>query len=220
MAMLLHLDRIPRLHNILAAAFGWILLAGFLVIPGTFTALQKSEAYQAANDNEASQVANTVVKSIDNVPLVYVSAFLSGIGALGCIWLWLRWRKNYVWLINRVFLPTLMSSLAGVLSTVVNVYSAQEGVWSVTAKIAAIVTGSCAGVSLALFCLYNFWALKGIKKRHEEEFPEELKYQDTQRSGKSDSASKRAEKQKNRESLVEKVKRKAHEPPIQPGSVV
>lgn len=98
-----------------------------------------------------------------------------------------------------------MSSLAGVLSIIVNVYSAQEGVWSVTAKIAAIVTGSCAGVSIILFLVYNFWALKGIKKRHEEEFPEEMR---------------RKEKQKKRESLVEKVKRKAHEPPAQPGSIV
>ena len=91
------------------------------------------------------------------------------------------------------------------MSTIVNVYSAQEGVWSVTAKIAAIVTGSCAGVSLVLFIVYNFWALKSVKKRHEEEFPEETK---------------RKEKQKKRESLVEKVKRKAHEPPMQPGSIV
>lgn len=34
MEMLLHLDKIPRLDNILASVFTWILLAGFLVIPG------------------------------------------------------------------------------------------------------------------------------------------------------------------------------------------
>lgn len=101
--------------------------------------------------------------------------------------------------------PTLLSSLAGVLSTIVNVYSAQDGVWSVTAKIAAIVTGSCAGVSLLLFLLYHYWALRGIKKEHEKEFPEEYR---------------RKEKRKRRESFVEKVKRKAHEPPTQPGSIV
>jgi hypothetical protein len=98
-----------------------------------------------------------------------------------------------------------LSSLAGVLSTIVNVYSAREGVWSVTAKIAAIVTGSCAGVSLALFLIYNFWALKGVRKQHDEEFPDEYR---------------RKEKQKKRESVMEKVKRKAHEPAIQPGSIV
>jgi hypothetical protein len=104
MEMLLHLDRIPRIHNILAAAFGWILLAGFLVIPGTFTSFKKSEAYRNASSDDASQIASDILDAVDNVPLVYVSAFLSGIGALGCIWLWYRWRRNYVWLINRIFL--------------------------------------------------------------------------------------------------------------------
>lgn len=101
--------------------------------------------------------------------------------------------------------PTVLSSLAGVLTTVVNVYSARDGVWSITAKIAAIVTGSCAGVSLALFLIYNFWALRGVRKEHNEEFPEEYRKQ---------------EKQKQRESFMDKMKRKAHEPAIQPGSVV
>lgn len=104
MEMLLHLDRIPRLHNILAAAFGWILLAGFLVIPGTFTTFKKSETYENASGDDASRIAAEIVKAIDNIPLLYISAALSGVGALGCIVLWGRWRRNYVWLINRIFL--------------------------------------------------------------------------------------------------------------------
>ena len=104
MEMLLHLDRIPRMHNILAATFGWILLAGFLVIPGTFTSFQKSKAYEDATGEEASKIASEILKAINNVPLLYISAALSGIGALGCIWLWFRWSSNYVWLINRIFL--------------------------------------------------------------------------------------------------------------------
>jgi hypothetical protein len=104
MEMLLHLDRIPKFHNILAAAFGWILLAGFLVIPGTFTSFRDTEAYENASGDDASRIANQIVNAVENVPLVYVSAFLSGIGAVGCIGLWIRWRRNYVWLINRIFL--------------------------------------------------------------------------------------------------------------------
>lgn len=104
MEMLLHSDQIPKLHNILAAIFGWILLAGFLVIPGTFTSFKDSRTYQNATGDEASDIANSIVNAVDNVPLIYVSAVLSGLGALGCIWLWLRWRKNYVWLVNRIFL--------------------------------------------------------------------------------------------------------------------
>lgn len=104
MEMLLHLDRIPRLHNILAASFGWILLAGFLIIPGTFTSFKETEAYENASGDDASRLASQILKAIDNVPLLYVSAISSGVGALGCLWLWYRWRRNYVWLINRIFL--------------------------------------------------------------------------------------------------------------------
>lgn len=74
-----------------------------------------------------------------------------------------------------------------------------------TAKIAAIVTGSCAGISFMLFAVYNFWALSGVKRRHNKEFPEELR---------------RKEKQKKKETLIDTVKRKAHEPALQPGSIV
>ena len=91
------------------------------------------------------------------------------------------------------------------LSTVVNVYTARDGVWSVTAKIAVWVTGGCAGVTILLFVLYNFWLLHRVRRRHEESFPEELR---------------RKEKKKQNETLTEKVKRKAHEPPLQPGSLV
>jgi hypothetical protein len=60
-------------------------------------------------------------------------------------------------------------------------------------------------VALIVFALYNFWALKGVIKRHDQEFPEDFS---------------RTDKHRKDESLVEKVKRKAHEPAIQPGSIV
>ena len=88
----------------------------------------------------------------------------------------------------------------------VNVYTAQKGVWSITAKITAIVTGACAGIAGVLFGGYNFWVLAKVRDVHERELdPEEYA---------------RRKNRKNRESMVEKVKRKAHEPALQPGSVV
>ena len=87
-----------------------------------------------------------------------------------------------------------------------NVYSAQKGVWSVTAKITAIVTGSCVAVAVVLFALYNFWALDRVRDTHDRELDPE--------------AYERKRNKKNRESVIEKVKRKAHEPALQPGSVV
>lgn len=93
-----------------------------------------------------------------------------------------------------------MNSVAGLITTLVNVYTAQEGVWSVTAKITAIVTGSCVGGAGFLFACYNFWALRRIRKLHDRELG--------------------LEHQHDNETLVEKVKRKAHEPPLQSGGMV
>lgn len=104
MEMLLHLDKIPRLHNIAASAFTWIMLAGFLVVPGTYTKIQTSETFKNANNPDDSGVAHDIVRSIANIGLLWVSGFLALVGTLGCFYLWFRWRQNYVWLINRIFL--------------------------------------------------------------------------------------------------------------------
>lgn len=98
-SMLLHLDDIPRLHNILAAVFTWILLAGFLVIPGTFTTFKNR-----ASGSNSNSVEEAILHSIAHVGLVWVSGAFCIIGAVGCCWLWFRWRQNYVWLINKIFL--------------------------------------------------------------------------------------------------------------------
>lgn len=124
--MLLGLDNVPKIHNILASFFTWILLAGYIVFPATFNKL---------NDKDLDEKANNALKAhalatVRNVPLLYVAAFACGIGVLGCIWLWWKHRGNYVWVINRIFLPSLMNSVAGLISTLVNVYSAQSGTYA------------------------------------------------------------------------------------------
>ncbi|KAL4982527.1 hypothetical protein BDW68DRAFT_170658 [Aspergillus falconensis] len=43
MHMLLDLDYIPWYYNVISSIANWVLLAGYLVIPGTFTSLQKSD---------------------------------------------------------------------------------------------------------------------------------------------------------------------------------
>ena len=61
--MLLALDSIPRLHNMLAGFFTWVLLAGFVLFPGTFTSLQ--------NENVVStgEVGKKVLGAVGHVPL-------------------------------------------------------------------------------------------------------------------------------------------------------
>jgi hypothetical protein len=121
--MLLGLDHVSPIHNILASLFVWILLAGYIVFPATFNKLQNDDL-----DNKAdTRIEKHALNTVRNVPLLYVAAFACGLGVTGCLWLWWQHRKNYVWVINRIFMPALLNSLAGLVSTLVNVYSAQDG---------------------------------------------------------------------------------------------
>ncbi|KAB5572616.1 hypothetical protein GE09DRAFT_1100255 [Coniochaeta sp. 2T2.1] len=164
MAMLLSLDKIPRLHNILAAFFGWILLAGFIVLPGTFTS--NDNAVQRATPG-ANDVLNTVVQS--SLPLSVVAAVCCGIGYLGNLWLSIRWRNNYVWLINRVYIPGTLNALAGLISALTIVYSQHKGTWSVSAKVAVVVESTTCVFYLVLFLLYNNWLLEKVREQHGQE---------------------------------------------------
>ncbi|KAK1247023.1 hypothetical protein MKX08_000825 [Trichoderma sp. CBMAI-0020] len=153
--MLLHQDEIPLVHNILAAAFVWLLLAGFLVFPGTFTSLQKSVE---ANDSNTlgDQAAKLIVRSIKNIPLLVMAAIMCGISVSGMLYLAISHAKNYVWLVNKLFKPGMTNSLAGLVSTLIGVYSQQHGTWSITAKITAMVEGGslCLGMeSITLVAL-------------------------------------------------------------------
>lgn len=103
-----------------------------------------------------------------------------------------------MWLLNKIFLPGALNSFAGLISTLINVYSQQGGTWSITAKVTAIVTGACMVITGLLFVIYNFIVLGKVKQRHEREM----------NSGIGD------------ETITEKIERKAKEPALEPGSVV
>src|SRR3569833_1878338 len=101
--MLLRLDKIPRLHNILATFFNWILLAGFIFFSGAFT----------------------VYDSAQFAAFLSVALVLSYAGLLGIVWLSIRRRNNYVWLLNKIYLPGVFYGLAGLLTSIVSVYTQQ-----------------------------------------------------------------------------------------------
>lgn len=107
-----------------------------------------------------------------------------------------------MWILNKIFLPGCLNSFAGLISTLVNVYSQQGGDWSVTAWVTAAVTGGCMVITGILFALYNFWVLDKVKKRHGQEM---MASNEQGHDG---------------EGLVEKIERKANEPGLEPGSVV
>ncbi|KAJ7472323.1 hypothetical protein B0H11DRAFT_1729668 [Mycena galericulata] len=163
MNMLLALDGIPRLHNILAAFFTWILLAGFVLLPGTFSSLQ------SAGSDVDNQDEKEAIDAVQHLPLFVVAFVCSGIGALGMLWLWWRWSRNFIWLNNRIFLPGAMNSLAGIVSTLVNVYGVQHGVFVTTSKVTLAVTVAAVVVLGALTLTYSLFLLKNVKRAHNRE---------------------------------------------------
>ncbi|KAJ7767180.1 hypothetical protein B0H16DRAFT_1308589 [Mycena metata] len=159
-SMLLAIDDISSINNLLASFFTWILLAGFVLFPGTFTNLQ-----QQTNLNAVESLGVNVIKHVS----LYVIAWVcTGIGAAGMLWLWYRWQANYIWLVNRVFMPGFLNSLAGVLSTVASIFGTQGSTLSVASKSTIIVTATIAGVCGILTGVYMF-LIRGIKKQHDQE---------------------------------------------------
>ncbi|KIM55344.1 hypothetical protein SCLCIDRAFT_1221172 [Scleroderma citrinum Foug A] len=131
--MLLALDDIPQLYNLLGSFFTWILLAGFILFPGTFASWK---------DAPSGSTQSEILAIVNNVPLLVFAWLCTCIGGCGMIWLWWRWQNNYIWIVNRIFVPGLLNSLAGVISTLANVYGSQAGGFSSSAESTIIVTGS------------------------------------------------------------------------------
>lgn len=169
MEMLLALDKVPRLHNILAAFFGWLLLAGFVVFPGTFTSVQAELASSSSSSTAPPDVARALLLDrIDNPPLLVVAAVACGAGALGLLGLAVRWRRNYVWLLGRVFLPAATNALAGLISTLVAVYAQKGGDWSIMARVTGAVEAGDL-VVCGVLCVLTTVMLRWVKREHEKE---------------------------------------------------
>lgn len=198
MEMLLGLDKIPRLDNILVSFFGWLVLAGFVVFPGTFTSIR-----QISNDSglaDQSDTAGAILHRVQNVPLVVIATLVCAVGAAGLGWLTWRWRSNYVWLLNKIFLPGATNALAGLISTLITVYTQKNGDWSIMAKVSvAVETGMFAACGF-LFVLCTL-VLRWIKRSHRKEM-------------------KRLGREPDDEGLLERAGRRLKEPAVEPQSVV
>ncbi|KAL4888209.1 hypothetical protein BDV59DRAFT_211419 [Aspergillus ambiguus] len=165
--MLVELDCMPWYYNLLAGLGHWLLLAGYLVIPGTFTSLQKSKALEdRLYDSEAGK---TVLHTIQNPPLVGIAVGLLVLGSLLLGWAFWENRSNYIWLIDRVFMPTFLNGVAGLMTCIVNVYTARDGDWSIMALLTIITTGLAVSVFMGLLVIYKFGKLVKVKQEHELE---------------------------------------------------
>ncbi|KAJ7759352.1 hypothetical protein DFH07DRAFT_867917 [Mycena maculata] len=159
--MLLALDSIPPLYNILASFFTWILLAGFVLFPGTFTNLQ--------TNNQLGGLGVAAVNVIKHVSLFVIAWVCTAIGAAGMGYLWYRWQANYIWLVNKIFMPGFLNSLAGILSTLSSVLGSQGATLSIGSKSTIIVTSSICGICGGLTAFYMLVLIRRLKKQHDAE---------------------------------------------------
>ena len=174
--MLLSLDKIPRLHNILVSCFAWILLAGFVILPGSFTnwkSLEELDSHDSdvqPNTHRQNPFSSSVTGTRGTV-VAAVGLACIGIGATGAAWLAVRWRKNYVWLLNKLYMPLMLNGLAGVVATFTHVYTGQQrgGRWPAQAVVAIGIEAGILVLSALLFTVYNFWLLRWVRNEHDRQ---------------------------------------------------
>jgi hypothetical protein len=85
-------------HNLYAAFFSWLTLAGYVVFPGAFTSLKSS---QILASNSSGKVIQDAVRNIGLLPIAIICCLA---GTIGTSWLWLIWRNNAIWLVTHLFL--------------------------------------------------------------------------------------------------------------------
>ncbi|KAK3403118.1 hypothetical protein B0T20DRAFT_17457 [Sordaria brevicollis] len=139
-------DQIPRLHNILVSFFTWLLLVAFIIITGSFTSSSESFMHGMIQ------------------PLFIASLASIVIGITGCVYLSIRWRKNYVWLVKRLYMPLVLNGLAGVFATLTGVYGQHGGMWCLQSIVAIMVESVVVVLAGVLFGVYNFLLKRRVTK--------------------------------------------------------
>ncbi|KAF8856255.1 hypothetical protein BDZ45DRAFT_594438 [Acephala macrosclerotiorum] len=143
--------------NFFAAFCSWLTLAGFVVFPGAFTSLKSSPTLAGSSGGKLFQY------TIKRVPVLVIAGICCGVGTVGTSILWYLLRHNAIWLVGHIFLPGLLHSFIGLMTTIVNVYTAQGGHWSTTAKVTIVVIGVFSGNMSILYLIYKYWILEKLK---------------------------------------------------------
>ncbi|KAJ4395965.1 hypothetical protein N0V93_000181 [Gnomoniopsis smithogilvyi] len=166
MNMALSTERIPRIHNILSNVFAWMILLAFVTAPANFCS---KAGQQPKLDIEDVASASTLVvsyKPIPSIGLLAASCTIFGLGSLGMLWLTLCWRRNYIWLMNRIYLPLMLNSLAGLIGSLVIIHI-QDNMWfSVAAYVSLGIEGITLLLSGALFFYTHYQLLGKLKREH------------------------------------------------------
>ena len=89
------------IYNVSAAAFSWILLAGYLVLPNTFNTLRSSTSMKGSAST--SDIGQATYNLFQNTPLLIIAGILCFLATCGEVWLWWTWRNNFLWLQGKIF---------------------------------------------------------------------------------------------------------------------
>ncbi|KAH6658869.1 hypothetical protein BKA67DRAFT_511685, partial [Truncatella angustata] len=137
------------------------LLAGYIVLPSTFTTMNRSEAFNTMmEDNELA------LKAFQYPPLLVLVSFLFIVSLLGLMYIWWVWNLNNIitQVHQRFFLrPLLTNSLLGFSTTLLNVYAVQDGIWSAIAVASLSATSFCLLIAIVGYTIYSIWLLKPIR---------------------------------------------------------
>jgi len=145
------LEDVPWWRNLLSPFFTLILLAGFLVLPGSFSTLETIEIPPGN--------LRKVLHAIENLPLyvpplpthpppsnqkkttlrcfsdvwgstnrLVIAYCFCALGGGGMCLLWWLQRHNCVWLLSHIFVPGMLSGLSGLVSSLVSVYATHQGI--------------------------------------------------------------------------------------------
>ncbi|CAI7631181.1 unnamed protein product [Penicillium pancosmium] len=181
--MLKEEDQMDATYSITASAANWALLAGYLVIPGTFASLQTSKEIEHVL--ASNKTGRAVFHTIQNPPLLGIACLFLASGIAAMLWLlhFPRLRGNYVWLTNKIFTPVTLNAGAGLLTTLINVFASNRGAWSVMAIVTTIVTGATFTIFLAVSLFYKLHKLPPLSgQRIGLQYPSHPRTEDSETS--------------------------------------
>ena len=83
-------------YSVVAGFLSWLLLAGFLISPSTYSSIRFHVLDQTGD------ISKVVMSSILSIPLLCIAIFLCAVSAIGLVCLWWKLRRNYIWVNNQI----------------------------------------------------------------------------------------------------------------------
>lgn len=85
-------------YFVLAGFLSWLMLAGLLVSPSTYSSVRFHVIDQTGD------IARVVVSSLLSIPLLCIALFLCVVATIGLVWLWWKMRRNHIWVSNQIIM--------------------------------------------------------------------------------------------------------------------